>query len=43
MELAGRHAELVPLVDRTHMDGSPAASMAVLRRTADYFRTHLRE
>ena len=41
MELAGRHAELVPLVGRTHMDGTHAASIAVLRRIAEHFRTHL--
>ena len=43
MELAGRHAELVPMVDRTHMDGTPASMLAVLNRVANYFVQHFHE
>jgi dipeptidyl-peptidase 4 len=41
LESAGRPVEFMPLVDQTHMVGSPEASTALTRRIAAHFRANL--
>jgi dipeptidyl-peptidase-4 len=42
MARAGRPMEFMPLIGQTHMISTPDAAAAVAKRTAEFFREHLR-